>query len=295
MDACKICGCKNYTINYKGRIRDGQLGRYTKDEITVYKCSNCGAIWHEPIYDLNEYYQSKEYRLSLENTTEEMDFYRLHDKESLDKFTYTGTSIFRGKTVVDIGCGCGAFLDYIKGVAKEVVAIEPSECYRQIMEKKGFITYPYSEDALKSRKEKCDVIVSFDVIEHVEDPRFFIFQAYDLLCKGGVAIIGTPTEAPIMRELLGEDFEMQLLFSTQHLWILSEKSLRLIAAELKAKSVRIRYFQRYGIQNFIGWVRDRKPKADISSEWMTETMDAVMRKQMEAVGMSDYIVLYVEK
>ena len=90
-----------------------------------------------------------EYRQSLEGTSDEQDFYRMHDEESMQKFQYTGTTIFRNKVVADVGCGCGAFLDYIKGVAKEVVAIEPSVAYRTVMDRKDFRTFPYSADAVK--------------------------------------------------------------------------------------------------------------------------------------------------
>ena len=75
----------------------------------------------------------------------------------------------------------------------------------------------------KSWGNKIDVITSFDVIEHVEEPTKFITDIFELLAEGGQAIIGTPTEAPVMRELLGEIFEKKLLFSTQHIWIFLKK------------------------------------------------------------------------
>lgn len=55
--------------------------------------------------------------------------------------------------VADIGCGC-AFLDYVSGVAMQIIAIEPSETYRKIMDKKNFCTYPYASVAIKDWKEK---------------------------------------------------------------------------------------------------------------------------------------------
>ena len=65
--------------------------------------------------------------------------------------------------MADIGCGCGAFLDYVHGVAKEIIAVEPSAAYRKIMDKKGFHTYPYASEARKDWKETVDVVTSFDV------------------------------------------------------------------------------------------------------------------------------------
>lgn len=293
---CKICGSENTDIIYNDLIRDGGLGQYTKKPIKIFQCKNCDVIWHDnEIADVKEYYETEEYRNELEGSSEEEKFYELHDKETLDKLNYTGTTIFRNKVVADIGCGCGAFLDYISGVAREVVAVEPSLKYRNIMSRKGFSTYSYADEAKKLYANKIDVITSFDVIEHVQSPESFIKDVYDLLTAGGKAIIGTPTDAPVMRSLLGKDYEKKLLFSTQHLWILSEKNLRIISEKCGFKNIDIKYYQRYGIDNMLGWLKDKEPKSEIKQKFITETLNNVRKAQLVDNGLADYIVLYLEK
>lgn len=293
---CKLCGSGNVKRIYTGIIRDGGLGQYTKDAVDVFQCKDCDVIWHEnKIDDVKKYYETEEYRKELEGSSEEEKFYELHDKETLDKLNYTGTTIFRNKIVADIGCGCGAFLDYISGVAREVVAVEPSLKYRNIMIKKGFNAYAYAEEAKKNYKDKIDVITSFDVIEHVQSPESFIKDVYDLLTAGGKAIIGTPTDAPVMRSLLGKDYEKKLLFSTQHLWILSEKNLRIISEKCGFKNIDIKYYQRYGIDNMLGWLKEKEPKSEIKQKFITETLNNVWKAQLVDNGLADYIVLYLEK
>lgn len=293
---CKICGSENTDIIYNDLIRDGGLGQYTKKPIKIFQCKNCDVIWHDnEIADVKEYYETEEYRNELEGSSEEEKFYELHDKETLDKLNYTGTTIFRNKVVADIGCGCGAFLDYVSGVAREVVAVEPSLKYRNIMSRKGFSTYSYADEAKKLYANKIDVITSFDVIEHVQSPESFIKDVYDLLTAGGKAIIGTPTDAPIMRSLLGKDYEKKLLFSTQHLWILSEKNLRITSEKCGFKNIDIKYYQRYGIDNMLGWLKDKEPKSEIKQKFITETLNNVWKAQLVDNGLADYIVLYLEK
>lgn len=293
---CKLCGCNDTKVVYDGRIREGALGNYTSTKVKIWKCENCGVLWHDMVYDLQRYYGSKEYRLSLEHTTEEEDFYKLHDKESMEKFKYTGTKVFRNKTVADIGCGCGGFLDYVNGVASKAVAIEPSEYYQEIMKKKGFIVFPYAQEAISAGMGGLiDVVISFDVIEHVEDPCKFFENIHCLLSDKGQAIIGTPTDAPVMRNLLGEDFEMRQLFSTQHLWIFNEKSLRLLVSKIGFSKIRFKYFQRYGFSNFLGWVREKRPRSEIYASFITETLDNTWKNELERLGLSDYIVLYLTK
>lgn len=293
---CKICGSENIDIIYNDLIRDGGLGQYTKKPIKIFQCKNCDVIWHDnEIADVKEYYETEEYRNELGESSEEEKFYELHDKETFDKLNYTGTTIFRNKVVADISCGCGAFLDYISGVAREVVAVEPSLKYRNIMSRKGFSTYSYADEAKKLYANKIDVITSFDVIEHVQSPESFIKDVYDLLTVGGKAIIGTPTDAPIMRSLLGKDYEKKLLFSTQHLWILSEKNLRMISEKCGFKNIDIKYYQRYGIDNMLGWLKEKEPKSEIKQKFITETLNNVWKAQLVDNRLADYIVLYLEK
>lgn len=293
---CKLCGSVHVKIVYNGKIRNGRLGEYTKSSVPVYQCLNCGIIWHEDIVsDIRRYYESKEYRQSLEGSSEENDFYRKHDKETLNKFQYTGTDIFRKKPVADIGCGCGAFLDFLKGVASYVIAIEPSEIYRRIMDEKGFATYPYTKDAMRDWAGKVDVATSFDVIEHVSDPAEFMADVYSLLSCGGQAVIGTPTDAPVMRRLLGENYEKKLLFSTQHLWIFSEKNLRALAQKAGFKKIQIKYFQRYGLDNLMGWLRDKEPCSEINEAFVTQTLNSVWKSECSGYGLADYIVIYLKK
>lgn len=293
---CKICGSTKIKMIYNDKIRNGGLGHYTKKDVPVYQCELCSVIWHEnTLSDIGEYYESTEYRDSLEGGSKEERFYQLHDRETCQKIQYTGTSVFRNKVVADVGCGCGAFLDFISGVAKVVIAVEPSEKYRKIMDRKGYHTYAYTEQALDDFRETADVVTSFDVIEHVEDPEAFLRNIFELLKPGGKAIIGTPTDAPVMRQLLGGIYEKKLLFSTQHLWIFSENSLELLADKCGYHGKNVKCFQRYGIDNMMGWIRDKEPNSEIEMGVLTEELNALWKSYAAEKGLGDYIVLYLEK
>lgn len=108
MMKCKLCNCEDVAVTYDGRIRNGKVGNYTNGKIKMFRCQKCRTIWHDSMdRDYKEYYQSEEYRNELEGTSDVDEFYRMHDGESLEKFRYTGTEIFRDKVVADVGCGAG--------------------------------------------------------------------------------------------------------------------------------------------------------------------------------------------
>ena len=292
---CKICGSEKISIEYDGIIRDGATTSKTKNNVKMYKCNECGAIWHDSMKEIDTYYVSEEYRKELEHTSKINDFYAMHDFECFDKFSYTGTECFRNKIVADIGCGGGGFLDFLSGVAEKVVGIEPSAAYRAEMDKRGIETYAYAKEALEGLRGQIDVVVSFDVIEHVESPIQFMKEIYDLLGEGGQAIVGTPTDAPIMRELLGSVYEENLLFSTQHLWVLNENSLGYICRQAGFNEVDIRYKQRYGLGNMISWLLEKKAGVKREYSFVTSTLDKVWKSELEANKKSDYILAYVKK
>lgn len=294
---CKICKSSRIQITYRGRIRNGGVGNYTQNSVIMWKCEDCGVIWHDPVIDdAKEFYESEEYRNSVNGSSDAELFYELYDKNSLEKFTYTGTDIYRNKKVADIGCGPGAFLDFVRGVADTVIAVEPSVTFRKEMEKKGFpYLYSYAGEAKKEWKGKIDVITSFDVIEHVEDPKAFLADVFDLLADQGVAVIGTPTEAPVMRRLLGKDYEKQVLFSTQHIWSFSAESLKILGGGAGFAEMSVRYGQRYGLGNLLGWLKAKKPCSDLEDSVITQTLDNVYKTECIANGMADYIILYAYK
>lgn len=291
---CPICGSSNIKIIYDDKIRNGAIGTLTDVNYQMYQCNDCETIWHKKIDDSKTYYQSAQYRQELEHTADIHDYYANHDKEVLEKLEYTSTDIFRNKIVSDIGCGGGSFLDFVSQAAHKTVAIEPSEEYRKGLTEKGYTVYPYAVDAIKAG-EQCDVVTSWDVIEHVDDPASFMADVYNLLQNGGVGIIGTPSDCPVMRGLLGHEYEQKQLFSYQHPWILSQKSFELISRKAGFSDVNVVTKQRYGIGNMIAWLKDRKPEGHISYDFITRQVNDAYVRSIEEQDMGDYLVAYVRK
>lgn len=294
---CKLCGSKNVGIVWNAPIRRGGIGDFTEKEIHMYKCEDCGVVWHEPIVDdIGKYYESNTYRDSVDGDHDIDAFYNKHDYEVLNRLEYTGTTLFRNKSVADIGCAAGTFLDYLNGVAKEIIAIEPSEYYRGILKKKGYETYPYAKNCIAERHEKLDVVVSFSVLEHVEDPHGFMTDVYNMLKEGGEAIIGTPSDAPLMCDILGDSiYEREVLYSVQHLFVFSKESIVKLCQNLGFRDVRVETYQRYSLSNFMGWLKNKAPRNVVGEKLFDGTMDAVFKAKVRELGMGDYIVAYLKK
>jgi SAM-dependent methyltransferase len=291
--ACVICNCEDASITYKGKIRSGKPGMMTKASIPVYRCALCDCIWHDKT-DADALYHTNEYRESMGESVSLEEFYSKHDDEILTKLKYTGTSVYRNKLFMDIGCGGGGYADYINGVASKIVLVEPNNTFQQLLKGKGYEVFAYPEDACRKYACSIEVLTTFDVIEHVDDPRLFMQTIFNLLAPGGVAFVGTPTEYPVLRELLGEVFD-SFVFSTQHPWVFSKKSLEHLACECGFPEFKTMFFQRFGIGNLIAWLQTNKPSGDIHYEFVTKSLDELYKSEMAKEETGEYVILKVQK
>jgi len=97
--------------------------------------------------------------------------------------------------VFDLGCGNGAFAAELAGRGYDVTGVDPSkDGIAQARE-----THPELDvhvgsayDDLRSEYGTFDAVVSLEVVEHVYYPRKYAACVYDLLERGGVALITTP-------------------------------------------------------------------------------------------------------
>ncbi|MDL2288182.1 class I SAM-dependent methyltransferase [Oscillospiraceae bacterium OttesenSCG-928-F05] len=291
---CKICGQNNVEVTYEGKIRRGAPGKMTEEDVPVYRCLSCDCIWHEPVIESAMLYQSDTYRESMDEVVTLDAFYEKHDDEILEKLKYTGTSVYRGKLVMDVGCGGGGYADYINGVASQIVLVEPAKNFAAQLRNKGYEVFPYMEKALEKYRNSIEVLTSYDVIEHVDDPEMFLRSVYDLLTPGGTAFIGTPTEYPVLRGLLGQTFDA-FLFSVQHLWVLSRKNLELMAQKSGFSQCKVDYYQRFGLGNLIAWLQTNTPRGEAKYDFVSRSLDALYKSEMAKEETGEYLVLRLVK
>lgn len=101
------------------------------------------------------------------------------------------------KTVLDIGCGTGEFLQFMKKSGWQVFGIEPSKEACQKMKKTGISVYPSLDELAKNSREKqlgFEAITLINVLEHVIDPKGMIAALKRFLKKQGVLYVQVPND-----------------------------------------------------------------------------------------------------
>lgn len=115
--------------------------------------------------------------------------------ESRYKFAET---YIKDKSVLDLGCGSGYGAKILSTNAKKVLAIDKSKDTIEFAknnfgnEKVEFICANVLETGINYNS--VDVVVCFEVIEHLETPDLLIMEIKRVLKKDGLLIISTPNK-----------------------------------------------------------------------------------------------------
>jgi len=115
------------------------------------------------------------------------DYYRNPRPEMMD---FVPSS---AKTVLDVGCGAGAFGAAIKARGAEVWGVEPSSVAEQAAQRLDRVIHLPIEDAHSVLPPRYfDCIVFNDVLEHLLDPWAVLRHARDWLSPEGLLVASIP-------------------------------------------------------------------------------------------------------
>jgi 2-polyprenyl-3-methyl-5-hydroxy-6-metoxy-1,4-benzoquinol methylase len=290
MTACTICGEGDRVPVYTGRIREGRFGELSQSDCTIMECRGCGVrALEERELNLTSFYESDAYREHVDGSAAAADYFVRHDAEQLRHLTAIGTGNLRGKVIADVGCGAGSFLHCVEGMASRVVAIEPSQTHRSVLCQRGYLTFPYTADALAEVKGMVDLAVSFSVLEHVDNPEQFLREIRQLLKPhAGTLVLSTPNADDALVDMLPVDYP-QFFYRRAHLWYWTPNALSTLLLRAGFTSVAVMPLQRFGVGNFLGWLRDRAPQGEKTFGVATPAVDAVWKAELERLGVCDYL------
>lgn len=204
-----------------------------------YICEVCGLIQVERgKTSMQKYYKQDGYFRKSPNLSLRKEFLSRKmliktAKERVNESLAILSVPFKGKNILDVGCGYGELLYYIKDRFQgNVVGIEASKEAARIGEQMFDLPiYPLLLENFKF-KEKFDVIICAHTLEHVDDPNLFLQGIRRLLKKDGYLYIEVPN---ILKPTGG--FSLEKFLYSEHLQNFSAYSLNLILANNGFKTV----------------------------------------------------------
>jgi len=140
----------------------------------------------------------------------------------------------QGKRVLDVGCGSGFWADQFMQRGYGAVGVDPSEQGIDIARKKypkGRFERAVATDDLLQRigEAPFDLVTSFEVVEHVYEPKDWASACFNALKPGGRLICSTPYHGYLKNLALavtnGWDRHLDPLWSGGHIKFFSVNTL----------------------------------------------------------------------
>jgi 2-polyprenyl-3-methyl-5-hydroxy-6-metoxy-1,4-benzoquinol methylase len=176
-----IFACKDFSVSH--------------ETFQIVQCQSCDLRLTSPRPDdddLDRYYQSNNYISHKKEATSFLDYiYKLARVLTLrQKLTLVKKWCSqKPETILDYGCGTGAFLQKCKEAGLKTLGVEPSTTARQIANQTGKLEVMETLDQITSR---ADAITLWHVLEHVPNLNITLSNLKNRLTENGTMFIAVP-------------------------------------------------------------------------------------------------------
>ena len=284
----KNCFKKKKTIFF-GKIRSGAYPLKSKKKYKVIRCLNCNLIKLSPFPKIS--YETKQYRNLYNHGLKKKNYLKFSNVEQKPEFFSINRKSLFNKTVLDYGCGYGFFLDNIKKTAKKTLAIEPQKNFQNLIKGKGheLVDHKYPNNKYLNF---VDVVTSFGVIEHINDPLKYLKLSFKLLKKNGLFYVFTDNFDDILMHANLKEFK-EFYFRTAHSWYFTKSSLENLLLKAGFKILETKFIHNHGFNNFVHWLKNKNPLND--NKIKKNLLDRKWIKILENSGRAECILFKCKK
>ncbi len=259
---CPVC-CSPDVNQYHDKV-------WSRKNTLVMRCHSCKLAFIHPMMseeeerqfyaDYNQHVQAR--GVTVNSSPEEM-----HQKSipvALERYDVVGHHFNRGKSVLEIGAATGSFLQLLK--KSHCSCVEPAIDNREYC--RQFVEEIFADVSEIPPSRRYDIICMFHVFEHIRTPVQFLKQCTQLLNPGGMIIIEVPCIEDPLLTLYHLDAFKDFYFQPMHPFIYSEQALDFCFQQAGLNKKKVMYYQRYGLDNHLAWLKNKKPGGDIELQKM---------------------------
>jgi len=216
---CPVCGSPNVVFHFSAPDRF----HLRTVPYELLRCSSCTLVWQKnppPPAEIGQHYGADYHRSITAAGESSKQRWALQNK--------TISTYKQGGCLLDLGCSAGAFLSTMISPSWSLFGIEisPDEAQRA-RERVGANVFVGDIFDAPFAPASFDVVTSFDVLEHLYQPRNVIDRVFKWLKPGGIYYVAVPNV---------ESWEARLFKSywyglemPRHLFMYSPTSLRKLA------------------------------------------------------------------
>ena len=215
---CPLCGSLNsHSVDFLAfaflsklykRFFGINLEENRLERIELRACECCDLRFYNPPLTGDE---------SFYEQLQKFEWYYMAEKEEYD---IARRHITNESSVLEIGVGYGAFANKIK--ARSYVGLELNDSAVRVAQQRGLAVYKSTvETHAIGHVDEYDVVCSFQVLEHVANPKQFIESSLKCLKRGGKLIQSVPSED----SFLGQEVNNILNMPPHHVSRWTDKTL----------------------------------------------------------------------
>jgi 2-polyprenyl-3-methyl-5-hydroxy-6-metoxy-1,4-benzoquinol methylase len=211
----------------------------------IFVCRDCGLARSKPpadLTDIEDLYREVEDPAYFASELERRQSFRA----LLARLESLRPPGLQGK-LLEIGSSVGLFLEEARERGWDAVGIEPSRWAAESARARGLAIFNGTLGEFVAEGEAFDLVVSWDVFEHLEDPLAALHRAYELLRPGGFLVFTTVNLGGLGRKLFRGRWPW---FMRMHLHYFTRKSLtrmvrssgfEVLSTSTEAKTLKLGY------------------------------------------------------
>lgn len=250
---CTVCKSsdfkKKFEFKYSSNYVLKKLNITKTPKTKILLCKRCGHYFAQP--QIHNKLVAKYY---TELNSEFYDVYNLPKKDPLFKEHASIRKLVKEKTtngkILEIGCGYGFLINGFEPEKWDRFAVEPSPHAANFVQENYKINIQnITFENTVFENNFFDVIMFFDVIEHLHDPQLFFNKLSEIIKPGGFIYIGTGSIRSLNARISGKNWAY--FGSWEHISFFSKKSIRFLLNTNDFKLIKIvKRSYRFGIKNY---------------------------------------------
>lgn len=277
MEKCPLCHDNRYFIASKCKFEELKMlwknkhgfdpfsQRKFSGDLSKIKCINCDIIYFSPAF-----FGEKDFYERISDTQS----YYESNKWEFDAAVET-ISNYKPKSLLEIGCGDGSFLEKVNVAVERCEGVDINAVAIESAKKKGLNV---STSSLKDIKQKFDMIVSFEVFEHIENIADFFNDTLNLVETNGILLIAVPNPESYLKEMDANLLDLP----PHHNLSYSKKTFDFIADRFKLKIVEyqqepLRYIHYHGYLNSLVDYDKKLLGKSMASSLLTKLRKIILR------------------
>lgn len=262
IERCPVCQSKITEVLYSD-IKD-RIGSEIK--FSVMKCQTCSHAFTSPLPDekyYNDYYSDSyySYNIDIQKNNNKLKFkikrwlyqasqtnliYKLISRPIVRQ-TAIYPTIKRNGKMLDVGCGNGAFLSFMKSIGWKTYGVEISSKAVEFARNNGHEVFSGNVTDANYPSDFFDSITLNNVLEHIAEPSELMKEVYRILKPSGELIICVPNFSAYS-SILFKQFWAGLLIP-EHLQHFNQKSLEKIVNSVGFENIAVKGIFRKILKN----------------------------------------------